>query len=73
MPTLRTTRNAATTSKNMGQPSGTNTGLNTTPSKNPASAAQSKIFEAGALILLLLMIPGNGSADRVTPRDSPWD
>jgi hypothetical protein len=57
----------------MGQPSGTNTGLNTTPSKNPASAAQSKIFEAGALILLLLMIPGNGSADGVTPRDSPWD
>jgi hypothetical protein len=26
MPTLRTTRNAATTSKNIGQPSGTNTG-----------------------------------------------
>ena len=51
----------------MGQPSGTNTGLNTMPSKNPASAAQSKIFDAGALILLLLMIPGNGYAERVAP------
>jgi len=30
------------------------------PSKKPASAAQSKIFESGALILLPLMIPGNG-------------
>ena len=30
------------------------------PSKKPASAAQSKIFESGALILLLLMISGNG-------------
>jgi len=47
--------------KHGGQPNGINTGLNTMPSKNPASAAQSKIFEAGALILLLLMIPGNGS------------
>jgi flagellar biogenesis protein FliO len=44
----------------MGQPSGINTGLNTMPSKKPASAAQSKIFESGALILLLLMILGNG-------------
>ena len=35
-------------------------GLNTMPSKNPASAAQSKIFDDGALILLLLIIPGNG-------------
>jgi hypothetical protein len=60
MPTLRTKKNAATTSKNMGQPSGINTGLNTMPSKKPASAAQSKIFESGALILLPLMIPGNG-------------
>ena len=60
MPALRTKRIAATTSKNMGQPSGTNTGLNTMPSKKPASAAQSKIFEPGALILLPLMIPGNG-------------
>src|SRR6187551_3275414 len=30
------------------------------PRKKPASAAQSKIFESGALILLPLMIPGNG-------------
>jgi hypothetical protein len=60
MPALRTKRIAATTSKNMGQPSGINTGLNTMPSKKPANAAQSKIFESGALILLLLMIPGNG-------------
>ena len=59
MPALRTKRIAATTSKNMGQPSGINTGLNT-PSKKPASAAQSKIFESGALILLLLVILGNG-------------
>jgi hypothetical protein len=44
----------------MGQPGGINTGLNAIPSKKPSSAAQSKIFEAGALILLLLMIPGNG-------------
>jgi hypothetical protein len=44
----------------MGQPSGINTGVNTMPSKKPASAAQSKIFEFGALILLPLMIPGNG-------------
>ena len=36
------------------------------PSKKPASAAQSKIFEAGALILLLLMIPGNGSRQKST-------
>ena len=42
-------------------------GLNTTPSKNPASAAQSKIFDDGALILSLLMIPGNGYAERVAP------
>ncbi|HUC20586.1 MAG TPA: hypothetical protein VMR98_03790, partial [Candidatus Polarisedimenticolaceae bacterium] len=61
MPALRTKRVAATTSKNMGQPIGTNTGLNTMPSKKPASAAQSKIFEFGAVILLLLVIPGNGS------------
>jgi hypothetical protein len=67
MPTLRTTRNAATTSKIMGSAYGINTEPNTRPSKNPASAAQSKIFQAGALILLLLMIPGNGFADRVTP------
>jgi hypothetical protein len=60
MPALRTKRIAATTSKNMGQPSCTNTALNTMPSKKPANAAQSKLFEAGALILLLLMIPGNG-------------
>jgi hypothetical protein len=53
--------------KSWGQPNGINTEPNTMPSKNPASAAQSKIFEARALILLLLMIPGNGSADRVTP------
>jgi hypothetical protein len=45
----------------MGQPIGTNTGLNTMPSKKPVSAAQSKIFESGVLILLPLMIPGNGS------------
>jgi hypothetical protein len=31
------------------------------PSKKPASAAQSKIFESGTLILLLLVIPRNGS------------
>jgi hypothetical protein len=37
-----------------------NKGLMRWPSKKPASAAQSKIFESGALILLLLMIPGNG-------------
>jgi hypothetical protein len=61
MPALRTKRIAATTSKNMGQPGGTNTGLNTMPSKKPASAAQSKKFETGALILLLPMIPGNSS------------
>jgi hypothetical protein len=60
MPTLRTKRIAATTSKNMGQPGGINTGLNTMPSKKPANAAQSKIFESGALILLPLMTPGNG-------------
>jgi len=30
------------------------------PIKKPPSAAQSKIFESGALIRLLLMIPGNG-------------
>jgi hypothetical protein len=51
----------------MDQPSGINTRLNAMPSKNPASAAQSKLFEAVALIRLLLMIPGNGSADRMTP------
>ena len=39
---------------------GTNMRLMRWPSKKPASAAQSKIFESGALILLLLMIPGNG-------------
>ena len=64
MPALRTKRVAATTSKNMGQPIGTNTGLNTMPSKKPASAAQSKKIETGALILLPLMIPGNGSRER---------
>jgi hypothetical protein len=42
----------------MGQPSGINSVL-TIPSKKLASAAQSKIFETGALILLPLMIPGN--------------
>jgi hypothetical protein len=60
MPALRTKRVAATTSKNMGQPIGTSKGLNTMPSKKPASAAQSKLFESGALILLLLVILGNG-------------
>jgi hypothetical protein len=30
------------------------------PSKKPASAAQSKLFESGALILLLLVTLGNG-------------
>jgi hypothetical protein len=30
------------------------------PSQKPAGAAQSKIFESGALILLLLVILGNG-------------
>jgi hypothetical protein len=34
------------------------------PRKKPASAAQSKIFESGALILLPLMIPGNGAAGK---------
>jgi hypothetical protein len=66
MPALRTKRAAATTSKNMGQPSGTNTGLNTMLVKKPARAAQSKKFESGVLILLLLMIPGNGSRRKVT-------
>jgi hypothetical protein len=42
MPALRIKRIAATTSKNMGQPNGTNTGLNAISSKKPASAAQSK-------------------------------
>jgi hypothetical protein len=60
MPALTTKRIAATTSKNMGQPSGINTEPNTISSKKPASAAQSKIFESGALILLLLVILGNG-------------
>jgi len=34
--------------------------FNTMPSQKPASAAQSKIFESVALILLLLVILGNG-------------
>jgi hypothetical protein len=34
--------------------------FNTIPSRKPGSAAQSKIFESGALILLLLLILGNG-------------
>jgi hypothetical protein len=42
-------------------------GLMQWPSKRPASAAQSKRFESGALFLLLLMIPGNGFADRGMP------
>ena len=41
-------------------PGAANKGLMRWPSKKPASAAQSKIFESGALILLLLMIQGNG-------------
>jgi hypothetical protein len=68
MPALRTKRVAATTSKNMGQPIGTSTGLNTMPSKKPASAAQSKKIETGALILLPLMIPGNGFRERPAMR-----
>ena len=50
----------------MGQPIGTNTGLNTMLVKKPARAAQSKKFESGVLILLLLMILGNGSRRKVT-------
>jgi hypothetical protein len=64
MQALRTKRIAATTLRNMARPGGTNTWFYLVPGKKPASAAQSKRFESGALILLLLMIPGNGSAPK---------